>query len=104
MSPLWGASVQADAADRPGLAARVALGVLRGYKVLVSPLFTGACRFHPSCSNYMAEAIRVHGVVRGGWLGVVRLSRCHPWGSSGFDPVPPRLRVSDASARHARRG
>jgi len=74
----------------PGLAARVALAVLRGYKLLVSPLFTGACRFHPSCSNYMAEAIRVHGVVRGGWLGLVRLSRCHPWGSSGHDPVPAR--------------
>ena len=51
MSPLWDASVQADGADRPGLAVRMALGILRAYKILVSPLFTGACRFHPSCSN-----------------------------------------------------
>ena len=90
MSPLWGGSVRPDIADRPSLAVRVALGVLRSYKVLLSPLFTGACRVHPSCSNYMAEAVRVHGVVRGGWLGLVRLSRCHPWGSSGHDPVPAR--------------
>jgi uncharacterized protein len=69
---------------------RLALGVLRGYKLLVSPLFAGACRFHPSCSTYMAEAIRTHGVVQGVWLGIWRLARCHPLGSSGFDPVPPR--------------
>ena len=68
----------------PGVAARVAI------TVLLSPVFTGACRFHPSCSSYMAEAIRLHGVIRGGWLGLVRLSRCHPFGSSGFDPVPGR--------------
>jgi uncharacterized protein len=74
----------------PGGAARIVLAVLRGYKLLVSPLFTGACRFHPSCSTYTAEAIRLHGVIRGGWLGLVRLSRCHPFGSSGFDPVPGR--------------
>ena len=90
MSPLWGASVRPDTGDKPSLAVRAALVVLRGYKVLLSPLFTGACRFQPSCSNYMAEAVRVHGVVRGGWLGLVRLSRCHPWGSSGHDPVPAR--------------
>jgi hypothetical protein len=69
---------------------RTALALLRVYKVVFSPLFTGSCRFHPSCSTYMAEAIRVHGVVRGGWLGLVRLSRCHPFGSSGYDPVPAR--------------
>ena len=84
----------ADLGPAPGsrstVAVRVALAVLRGYKLLVSPLFTGACRFHPSCSTYMAEAIRLHGVIRGGWLGLVRLSRCHPFGSSGFDPVPGR--------------
>jgi putative membrane protein insertion efficiency factor len=90
MSPRWDASARPLDADRPALGVRLALGVLRGYKIVISPLFTGACRFHPSCSTYMADAIRVHGVVRGGWLGLVRLSRCHPFGSSGYDPVPPR--------------
>jgi putative membrane protein insertion efficiency factor len=64
--------------------------MLRAYKLLLSPMFTGACRYYPSCSTYMADAIRVHGAWRGFWLGVKRLSRCHPLGSDGFDPVPPR--------------
>jgi putative membrane protein insertion efficiency factor len=73
----------------PGAVARAALVVLRGYKLLVSPLFTGSCRFSPSCSTYMAQAIREHGALRGGWLGVRRVLRCHPFGGHGFDPVPP---------------
>jgi putative membrane protein insertion efficiency factor len=78
-------------APRPadGLAVRAALMVLRTYKVLLSPLFTGACRFHPSCSTYAAEALRAHGLARGLWLAARRLGRCHPFGGSGFDPVPP---------------
>jgi putative membrane protein insertion efficiency factor len=71
------------------LALRAALGTLKAYKVVVSPLFTGACRFSPSCSTYTADAMRLHGVLRGGWMGLRRLSRCHPFGGSGFDPVPP---------------
>lgn len=70
------------------LAVRSVLVLIRGYKILVSPLFTGACRFTPSCSDYMAEAVARHGVLRGGWLGLVRLSRCHPLGGHGVDPVP----------------
>ena len=69
-------------------AARVLLAAVRGYQLLASPLFAGSCRYEPSCSRYMAQAIARHGAVRGGWLGVRRLSRCHPFGSSGFDPVP----------------
>jgi hypothetical protein len=61
---------------------------LRGYKLLLSPFFAGSCRFEPSCSDYMAESIRRHGVLRGGWLGARRLSRCRPFGGHGFDPVP----------------
>jgi putative membrane protein insertion efficiency factor len=53
-------------------------------------LFAGSCRFVPSCSDYMAEAVRVHGAVRGVWLGVRRLARCHPLCQHGFDPVPRR--------------
>jgi putative membrane protein insertion efficiency factor len=71
-------------------AARAALALLRLYKLLVSPLFAGACRYSPSCSDYMSGAIRTHGVIAGSWLGVKRLCRCHPFGGHGFDPVPPR--------------
>jgi uncharacterized protein len=74
-----------------GPAVRIALMALRVYKVLLSPLFTGACRFHPSCSTYAADAIRAHGLVRGTALAACRLAKCHPWGGSGFDPVPPRI-------------
>ena len=90
MSRPWDDSVRQRERGELSVAQRTALGVLRGYKLLLSPLFTGACRFHPSCSTYMAEAIRTHGAVEGVWLGLRRLARCHPLGSSGFDPVPPR--------------
>lgn len=68
----------------------LALSLLRGYKVLLSPLFAGSCRFVPSCSDYARDAIVEHGVVKGTWLAVRRLSRCHPLGSSGLDTVPRR--------------
>lgn len=74
----------------PSLAVRVLLGLLRGYKLLLSPLFAGYCRFHPSCADYAAEAIRSHGAIRGSWLGARRLARCRPLGGHGFDPVPHR--------------
>src|SRR5919201_5764530 len=64
------------------------LACLRTYKVLISPLFTGCCRYHPSCTDYMAEVVRTHGSLRGTWLGLRRLSRCRPLGGHGFDPVP----------------
>jgi uncharacterized protein len=97
-------------ADRrkPGLLACALLGVVRGYQVLLSPIVGGACRFEPSCSRYMAEAIERHGAARGGWLGVRRLSRCHPFGSSGFDPVPEEeitpgvISGTRASGNHSR--
>ena len=63
--------------------------LVRAYQVVLSPLFAGCCRFEPSCSNYMIEALRIHGVVKGLYLGVMRLLRCHPFGKSGYDPVPP---------------
>ena len=69
---------------------RAALVVLRAYKLGLSPLFTGSCRFTPSCSDYMAGAIREHGLLRGAGLGVRRLLRCHPFGGHGYDPVPSR--------------
>ncbi len=72
----------------PGLAARASLAVIRGYKYVLSPWFTGTCRFVPTCADYTAEAIARQGLLRGGWLGARRLSRCHPFGGSGLDPVP----------------
>jgi len=68
----------------------IALAVLRGYKRFVSPVLPPACRFVPTCSEYAAEAIEKHGVLRGGTLAVRRLVRCGPWHPGGYDPVPSR--------------
>lgn len=65
----------------------IALGTLRIYKLCISPLLPSACRFHPTCSDYMKEAIEKHGVMKGVGLGLRRLSRCHPFREGGFDPV-----------------
>ena len=73
----------------PGLAARASLALIRAYKLVLSPWFTGACRFLPTCADYTAEAITRHGFLRGSWLGTRRLGRCHPFGPHGHDPVPP---------------
>ena len=64
--------------------------MVRAYQFLVSPLLPPSCRFLPSCSEYAVEAIERHGAVRGIGLAVRRLARCHPWGGSGYDPVPDR--------------
>ena len=61
---------------------------IRAYQVVLSPLFTGCCRFEPSCSNYGLEAVRVHGAARGFLLTCARLLRCRPFGPHGYDPVP----------------
>ena len=71
------------------LARRAAIRVVRGYQLLLSPLLGNNCRFQPTCSQYCIEAIERHGVLRGGWLAIRRIGRCHPWGGSGYDPVPP---------------
>ncbi len=65
--------------------------VIRLYQWTVSPLIGPACRFHPSCSQYALEAVRRFGVLRGGWLAVRRIGRCHPWHPGGLDPVPRSL-------------
>ena len=62
--------------------------LIKGYKYLISPLLPAACRFTPTCSQYAEEAIRKYGPVKGSWLALKRLSRCHHWGGSGYDPVP----------------
>ena len=73
---------------RPGPVARACIGLVRLYQIALSPLLGGRCRFAPSCSHYATEAFERHGAVRGGWLTLRRLARCHPWGGSGDDPVP----------------
>jgi putative membrane protein insertion efficiency factor len=60
------------------------------YRYVISPLVGSNCRFQPTCSAYTLEALRTHGAFKGGWLALRRISRCHPWGGSGHDPVPPK--------------
>jgi uncharacterized protein len=86
--------VKLPSVPAPTLPARLGIALLRIYQVTLSPLFhlIGVrCRHGPSCSNYGVEAMRRHGLWRGGWLTLARLLRCHPFGSSGFDPVPEHL-------------
>lgn len=61
---------------------------IRFYQLCISPLLPSACRFTPTCSQYAIEALRKHGPFRGSWLALRRILRCHPWGGSGYDPVP----------------
>jgi putative membrane protein insertion efficiency factor len=72
----------------PSALARGVLGALRCYKSIVSPFFAGSCRYLPSCSDYMAEAVERHGAAAGMALGLRRLASCQPLGGSGHDPVP----------------
>jgi len=65
------------------------IGVVRLYRVAISPWLGVNCRYAPSCSEYAIEALREHGVLRGSALAARRIGRCHPWGGSGYDPVPP---------------
>lgn len=71
-----------------GLAGTIMRGAIRGYQLFISPLLPGTCRYWPSCSAYGMTAIARHGAVKGGWLTLLRLLRCNPWGGWGHDPVP----------------
>jgi len=64
---------------------------IRSYQLTLSALLGRRCRYMPTCSEYTDDAIRVHGVWAGGWMGLARICRCHPFGGSGFDPAPERL-------------
>jgi len=79
----------------------VLLFLIRLYQLCLSPFFGTQCRFHPTCSAYAAEAISVHGALRGSWLAIRRLLRCHPWHPGGVDPVPERR---ERSGERGKRG
>jgi len=78
---------------------RLLLGFIRLYQLTLSPWLGRQCRYEPTCSVYAAEALERHGVRRGSWLAAKRLGRCHPWGSSGYDPVPDADRAPAAVTR-----
>lgn len=65
------------------------IGLLKTYRFAISPLYGQVCRYHPTCSAYALEAVTVHGSIKGSWLAVRRVGRCHPWAPGGYDPVPP---------------
>ncbi len=104
----------AAAGPRParGVHVLLARGLIRLYRYTLSSLMGRHCRYLPTCSEYTEEAIARHGLWAGGWLGLSRILRCHPWGPSGFDPVPDRLpeagrwwapwRFGDWRGRHVR--
>jgi len=62
--------------------------LIKIYQKIISPLIGPKCRFTPTCSNYAIDALKKHGIFRGSWLAVKRIAKCHPWGGSGYDPVP----------------
>ncbi|WP_309609224.1 membrane protein insertion efficiency factor YidD [Flavobacterium sp.] len=64
------------------------LFLVRFYQIIISPLLPATCRYSPTCSQYMVEALKKHGLFYGGFLGIKRILSCHPWGKSGYDPVP----------------
>ncbi len=73
---------------RQGWGVTALLVLIRTYQLTLSAFTGRSCRFLPTCSDYAAEAVRRHGALQGGWLAFRRIARCHPWGGSGFDPVP----------------
>lgn len=66
------------------------IGIVRLYQLIISPYLGPSCRHTPTCSVYMIEAVKEWGALKGGWLGIKRIARCHPWGTSGYDPVPKK--------------
>tara|TARA_B100001063_G_scaffold111059_1_gene103655 strand:+ start:3143 stop:3364 length:222 start_codon:yes stop_codon:yes gene_type:complete len=62
--------------------------LIKGYQIFISPLLPPKCRFHPTCSHYSKEVLIKYGLLKGGWMAIIRISKCHPWGGSGADPIP----------------
>ncbi|MDE5573541.1 MAG: membrane protein insertion efficiency factor YidD [Muribaculaceae bacterium] len=70
------------------LTSRLLIIPIKFYQLAISPMFPASCRFTPTCSAYAIEALKKHGPIKGLWLTIKRIARCHPWGGSGYDPVP----------------
>ena len=81
------------------LASALLKGAIRGYQYLLAPVLPAVCRHYPSCSRYAFEAVDRFGALKGGWLAVKRLARCHPWGGDGVDPVPDADAGTDRAPR-----
>ncbi|WP_420600493.1 membrane protein insertion efficiency factor YidD [Neptuniibacter sp.] len=80
---------------------KILIGLVYLYQYLISPIIGPRCRFYPTCSSYMIEAIKTHGPVKGTFLGLKRISRCHPYNDGGYDPVPPKEQACDhANCNH----
>jgi len=77
-----------QASHHTSVVTRTGMLAVRGYQKVLSPVFGGNCRYYPSCSQYTYEAIEIHGLPKGSWLGFKRIGRCHPWHEGGHDPVP----------------
>ena len=77
----------------------LAVGLVRFYQLVISPWTASSCRYYPSCSAFAVESLRVHGALRGGWLAIRRLARCHPWTAGGVDHVPARQGSDPAAAQ-----
>ena len=69
---------------------KILKGIIKLYQKVISPLMPPSCRFHPTCSNYGLEAIETHGALKGSWLAIRRISKCHPFHEGGYDPVPDK--------------
>lgn len=83
------------------MARAILMSLVRFYRAAISPWTPAACRYSPTCSAYTLEALERYGALRGGWMGFKRIMRCHPWGGSGYDPVPELTRVGIAEDRSA---
>jgi uncharacterized protein len=90
--------------ERQSAAAWTLVLLLNAYRRFISPLLAERCRFYPSCSAYALEAVQAHGALRGSWLAVRRLSRCHPFHAGGLDPVPAPRRTAETEPDRAGAG
>ena len=77
------------------ISTKIFIILIRGYQIIISPLIGPRCRFTPTCSNYAIEALKTHGVLKGGWLTLKRILKCHPLHEGGYDPVPPKNNINN---------
>ncbi|PQJ80919.1 membrane protein insertion efficiency factor YidD [Polaribacter porphyrae] len=88
-APLWG---------NRGFLSYPFILLVRFYQTAISPYTPATCRYNPTCSHYTIEALQKHGLFSGGWLALKRIFSCHPWGGSGYDPVPEKKKIKNVSS------